>query len=231
MKVAIMQPYLFPYIGYFQLIDSVDLFIIYDNIKYTKKGWINKNRFLRNGSIASFSVNLNRDSDFLNIVDRRISNDFNKNKLLNRFKESYRKAPYFEQAFCLIERVILQQNANLFMFIYNSILEVCNYLLIDSKIMISSNIKINHSLRKQDKVIAICQEVGADCYVNAIGGQQIYSKDEFNMYGIELSFLKSHPFKYKQFDNEFVPGLSIIDVMMFNSRDKIRENICNYNLI
>src|SRR5437016_10802468 len=106
MRVAIMQPYFFPYIGYFQLIHSVDLFIIYDNIKYTKKGWINRNRFLRNGAEVVFTVPLRKDSDFLNVKDRTVAGDFGRGKLVNQLREAYRRAPHFDHAFPVVERSV-----------------------------------------------------------------------------------------------------------------------------
>src|ERR1700680_880113 len=99
MRTAIMQPYFFPYIGYFQLIDSVDLFIVYDNIKYTKKGWINRNRILLNGKDVTLSLPLKSDSDFLDIRDRELAADFNREKLVNQLSGAYRRAPYFRQVF------------------------------------------------------------------------------------------------------------------------------------
>ena len=97
MKLAIMQPYFLPYIGYFQLIAAVDQFIVYDNIKYTKKGWINRNRLLQNGTDTVFSIPLSKDSDALDIRERQIAADFRRDKLLKQIAEAYRKAPYFGQ--------------------------------------------------------------------------------------------------------------------------------------
>lgn len=231
MKTAIMQPYFFPYIGYFQLVNAVDIFIVYDNIKYTKKGWINRNRFLCNRTDAIFSIPLKKGSDSLAIRDREIANEFNKNKLLNQFSGAYKSSPYFEQAFIIIEKIIQYDEINLFQYIYNSIIEICRYLKINSEIIISSSIEQEPSLKKQDRVIALCQQVGANRYINAIGGQSLYKKKEFNQNGIDLYFIKSQPITYKQFSNEFVPWLSIIDVMMFNSVDLIRAYLDRYNLI
>src|SRR5258705_11030314 len=99
MRLAVMQPYFFPYIGYFQLIAAVDLFIVYDNIKYTKKGWINRNRMLRNGKDVMFSVPLKNDSDYLDVCERELAADFNRDKLFNQLKGAYRGAPNFSQTF------------------------------------------------------------------------------------------------------------------------------------
>lgn len=232
MKIGIMQPYFFPYIGYFQLIQAVDQFIVYDNIKYTKKGWINRNRYLQNGADVLFSIPIKKDSDFLDVKDREVSADFKKDKLLNQIREAYRRSPYFEQAFSLVEKVVCGKEKNLFSYIHNSIMETCEYMGIDTEIVVSSHLQIDHSLQGSDKVIALCKCSKADVYINPIGGKELYSKDVFSAYGIELKFLKTRPLEYKQFNHEFVPWLSIIDIMMFNSKEKISESILNnYDLI
>lgn len=227
MKIGIMQPYFFPYIGYFQLINSVDVFVIYDNIKYTKKGWINRNRILQNGKDAIFSLPLKNGSDSLDICDRELAADFSRNKLLNRIKAAYHRAPYIEQVFPLIERVVLYGDNNLFRFLHHSIIATCKYLGIDTEIRISSGIDIDHSLKNQDRVIALSEALGATTYVNATGGVELYSKSFFSDKGIELKFIKSKPFEYAQFDNNFVSWLSIIDVMMFNSVAVVNEYLDN----
>lgn len=232
MKLAIMQPYLLPYIGYFQLIAAVDVFLIYDNIKYTKKGWINRNRMLLNGTDAMFSVSLKKDSDSLDVVERELSADFNREKLLNQFKGAYASAPYFTQTFPLLEQIVHNKENNLFRFIQHSIIDLCEHLDINTEIRVSSQIDINHDLKSQDKVLALCEATGASTYYNAIGGMELYSADDFRSRGIDLRFIKSKPFTYTQLGNEFVPWLSIADVLMFNPLDTVRECIFNnYELI
>ena len=216
MKVAIMQPYFLPYIGYFQLIAAVDVFIVYDNIKYTKKGWINRNRMLQNGKDVMFSLPLKGDSDSLDVWERELAADFNRNKLLNQFKGAYRRAPYFEQAYPLIEQIIQYEDVNLFRFLHHSIVKTCAHLGVTTDIRNSSDIAIDHGLKNQDKVLALCEAVGARTYVNAIGGMELYSKEAFQEQCIELKFIKSPSFEYVQFGAPFVPWLSIVDVMMFN---------------
>lgn len=232
MRLAIMQPYFFPYIGYFQLIAAVDLFIVYDNIKYTKKGWINRNRMLQNGKDMMFSLPLKSDSDYLDVCERELAADFNRVKLLNQFNGAYRRAPYFAQTFPLVEQIVRYEDMNLFHFLHHAIVKTCEHLGITTEIRISSGIVIDHHLKNQDKVLALCEEVSARAYVNAIGGMELYSKATFQEKGVELKFIQSKPFEYAQFGNEFVPWLSIIDVMMFNSLDTIQTCIStNYELI
>ena len=227
-----MQPYFFPYIGYFQLIAAVDLFIVYDNIKYTKKGWINRNRMLHNGKDVTFSLPLKSDSDYLDVVERELAADFNRDKLLSQFKGAYRRAPYFEQTFPLVEQIVRYGDANLFRFLHHAIVKTCEHLGITTEIRISSDVAIDHDLKTQDKVLALCAAVGASTYVNAIGGMEMYSKEAFREKSIDLKFVQSKPFEYAQFGAVFVPWLSIIDVMMFNPLDTIQACIStNYELI
>lgn len=227
-----MQPYFFPYIGYFQLMAAVDLFIVYDNIKYTKKGWINRNRMLKDGKDVMFSAPLKGDSDALDIRDRELATDFNRDKLLNQFKAAYRPAPYFAQTFPLVEEIVRYEDKNLFRFLHHSIVKTCKHLGITTEIRASSEFVIDHDLRSQDKVLALCQAAGARTYINTIGGIELYSKEVFHQKDIELKFIQSKPFQYSQFRNEFVSWLSIVDVMMFNPSDRIQAWIAtNYELI
>jgi hypothetical protein len=227
-----MQPYFMPYIGYYQLIAAVDLFIVYDNIKYTKKGWINRNRMLQNGRDVIFSLPLKSDSDYLDVRERELAADFNRDKLLNQLKGAYRRAPYFMQTLPLVEQIVRCDDANLFRFLHISITKTCEHLGITTEIRNSSSIAIDHDLKNQDKVLALCAAVGASTYVNAIGGRELYSKETFRERGIDLQFIQSKPFEYPQLGDAFVPWLSIIDVMMFNSLDSIRTCITtNYELI
>jgi len=224
-KLAIMQPYFMPYIGYFQLIGAADVFVLYDNIKYTKKGWINRNRFLRNGADAMFSLPLKKDSDFLDVGERELAEDFNRDKFLNQLRGAYARAPHFKETLPLLEQIVRFEDHNLFRFIHHSIVCICRYLDIRAEIRISSHISINHELKSQDKVIALCQELGADNYINSIGGIELYAKEEFRVRGIELHFLKTHLKEYTQFGDPFVPWLSIVDVLMFNPIESIIEGI------
>ncbi|HPH92274.1 MAG TPA: WbqC family protein [Ferruginibacter sp.] len=234
MRIAIMQPYLFPYIGYFQLMNAVDEFIVYDNIEFTKKGWINRNRILVNGLAAYISFPLKKDSDYLQVKDRYLADNWpeERKKLRNKIAEVYRKAPQFKSAFPVIESAIEFPNNNLFTFALHSLETIKNYLAIQTPIIISSTIDIDHSLKSADKVIAICKKRNAEEYINPIGGTDLYNKEEFLNNGLSLHFLKTGEVHYKQFENEFVPFLSIIDVMMFNSKEEIKNHIENsYKLV
>jgi hypothetical protein len=231
--IAIMQPYFMPYIGYWQLMAAVDQFVVYDNIQYTKKGWINKNRFLRNGSAAVFSLPLKRGSSFLNVKDRYLSDDFQKEaaRLLRQIEGSYKHAPNFEATFTLFEKCMTYDNKNLFDFIYNSIIVIKEHMGIKTRIIISSSINIDHSLLSADKVKAICHALKAKKYINPIGGSELYSKNDFHSDGIELLFHQSLPVKYKQFEHKFQPWLSVIDVLMFNCKDQLSACLKKYEFL
>lgn len=233
MKIAIMQPYFFPYIGYFQLMDAVDEFVVYDNIEFTKKGWINRNRILSNGKDAYITLPLKKDSDFLDIKDRFLADAWPEERqaMINRIKEAYRKAPYFEFSYPVVEKILSCEEKNLFKFIYNSIILVKDYLGIKTPLVISSTIGIDHKLKSDKKVMAICRARHADAYLNPIGGTELYDKNIFLSEGIDLEFHKTAEVNYKQFDNEFLPFLSIIDVMMFNPKEKIREYLKTFSII
>ncbi len=232
MKVAIMQPYFFPYIGYFQLINSVDNFVIYDNIEFTKKGWINRNRILVNGTDKFISLPIKKDSDYLHVKDRKLSSiwEFERKKMLNRIFESYKKAPCFEDIYEMIKSCIMYEDTNLFNFILHSLKTVLNYLNIKNNIIVSSTLPVDHGLKNEQKVITLCKHLHADIYINPIGGIDLYSKEKFQLNNLELQFQKSSSISYAQFGNTFIPGLSIIDVMMFNKKEDINIHLNSYSL-
>jgi hypothetical protein len=232
MKLAIMQPYFLPYIGYYQLIGAVDLFIVYDNIKYTKKGWINRNRMLVNGSDVMFSLALKKDSDALDICDRELAGDFDRAKLLNQWRGAYGRAPFFKDTFPLLEEIVGFQDPNLFRYLFNSLRRTCAHLGLKTTFKISSEVAIDHSLKNQDKVLALCQALSAQKYINAIGGLELYDSDAFAACGIEFKALQTKPFPYDQFGQAHVPYLSIVDLLMFNPVSKLQEIIAgNYDLV
>jgi hypothetical protein len=233
MKIAIMQPYFVPYIGYFQLINAVDQFVIYDNIKYTKKGWINRNRILVDGKDEYITLPIRKDSDYLNVDHRKLADSFidDKNKILRKLAYAYRKAPHYDAVYALMERILEKPENNLFEFIYKSVLEICRFLEINTKFVISSTLPVDHELKSQDRVIAICKALNTTTYINPPGGVELYSKETFNENNIALEFLQPEPIQYQQFKNEFIASLSIIDVMMFNSTEEIKKLLASFYTI
>lgn len=233
MKIAIMQPYFLPYIGYFQLMNAVDRFVIYDNIKYTKKGWINRNRILVNGIDEYITLPLKKGSDFLHVDKRELPDGFEeeRKKIIRKVAEAYKRAPQYEVVLPLFQKILVYPETNLFRYIHNSIREVSIYLEIDTPILISSSIPADHQLKAQERVIDICHALDATVYINPPGGVDLYSEEDFQLQNIELRFLQTGGISYTQFGNEFISNLSILDVMMFNDRSEIRNFLNSYTLI
>jgi hypothetical protein len=229
MKIAIMQPYLFPYIAYWQLIKAVDKFIIYDDINFINKGYINRNNILVNDKSYQFTLEIIGASQ--NKLINEIQIGKNSNKILKSIEYNYKKAPYFKNAFPLLEDIFNQKEKNLAKFIGYSLKKISNYFEIDTSFVYSSEIEKNSNLKNQDKIIDICEKLNAKEYINLIGGRELYKKEEFISRNIELSFIDTRPEKYQQFNNKFTTSLSIIDIMMFNNKVKINNMLNNYQLI
>jgi len=232
-KTAIMQPYFLPYIGYWQMINAVDTFVVYDNIEYTKKGWFNRNRILVNGHDQLFTIPIKKDSDYLPVNQRFLGDNSSDEiaRTLRVIQTNYKKAPQYTVAYPVIETCFLFPEKNLFAYSLHSIKLICEYLGIDTNIVVSSTVDIDHSLKAEKKVLAICKAENTETYINAIGGMELYDKEEFKSNDIELQFIKSNPIEYKQFNDAFVPWLSIIDVMMFNDKPAIKQMLEEYTLV
>jgi hypothetical protein len=232
MKLGIMQPYFLPYIGYWQLMNSVDKFVVYDDVDYIKQGWINRNRIIENKSVNYITLPIEKlgSNKLINNI-KIFQPEKNKEKLLQRIKLSYKKAPYYNDVENLIEKIILNNEKNLSKYIINSLRLINNFLQLNTEIIVSSEINKDTHKKGQEKVIEICKKMKADHYINPIGGTELYDKKIFEKEGIKLNFIKTADIKYKQFNNEFIPNLSIIDVMMFNSKEEIKDMLEKYTLI
>ncbi len=232
MRIAVMQPYLFPYIGYFQLINAVDRFVLLDDVNYIKKGWINRNRILVNSKEHLFTVPVKGVSQNRLISELfLVEEDKWKTKLLRTMEESYRKASQFKDVISLFNQIIYSKELSLSKFILYSLEQINNYLGITTEIVASSSIYGNTCLKGEERIIDICKKEKADVYINAIGGLALYSGEKFIRSGIELKFIKPLSIEYPQYDNQFVAWLSIIDVMMFNSMEKLKSLIRRYELL
>ena len=231
MKLGIMQPYFFPYLGYFQLINAVDKYVVYDDVAYIKGGWINRNNILLNNKAHLITLPLENSSSFRNINEIEITkNEKVKSKLLKTINAAYLKAPYFKEIMPMIENLIIN-NTNIALLNYNLIVDINNYLGVNTEIILSSNIKKNNELKAQDKVLHINKLLNSDTYYNAIGGMELYDRNVFKQNGIELKFLKMKEVKYKQFSDEFTPYLSIIDVLMFNNKEKVQSLLTEFEVV
>ena len=229
MKLGIMQPYFMPYLGYWQLIKAVDKFVIYDDVNFIKGGWINRNNILLNNQ--RFLINLLLSGASSNKLINEIGVQENQIKLIKTIESAYKKAPMFDSVFPVFLQIISFEDKNLAKLLGNSLIEVAKYLEIETEFVYSSDVEKNNSLRAQDKILHICTLLGAKQYINAIGGQELYDKESFDSQGLKLNFIKSELPPYKQFNNEFIPGLSIIDVLMFNSVEDVNLMLDKYTLV
>ena len=229
MKLAIMQPYFMPYIGYWQLMAAVDTYVVYDDVNYIKGGWVSRNNILLNGQKHMFTITLNGASSNKLFNEITIKDDFKKFSRL--IESAYRKAPYYAEINALLEKIYNYEDKSLGAFMRNSFQVVLDYLEIDTKLVLSSTIEKDNSLRGKDKVKHICHLLGADTYYNAIGGQELYDKEDFKADGIDLHFVKTELSPYPQLKNDFVPGLSMIDVLMFNDPIEVKQLLTNYKLV
>ncbi len=230
-KVGIMQPYFMPYIGYWQLINAVDIFVILDDVNYIKKGWINRNRILINGQEKFFIIPLEKVSQNKKINELDIFQPGQTKKdLWKKIELSYKRADEYDNAAKLLKRVIDEGSIKISKYIENSIRSVCKEFDIDTKIMVSSEIVKDNSLTGRDKIIEICKKLGGDFYINPIGGKELYDKDFFHGYDVELKFIMTEDIVYKQGEKEFHPFLSFIDMLCWNDKERIGEYLTKYTL-
>lgn len=224
-KIAAMQPYLFPYLGYFQLIAAADAFVIGDNLQYVKESWINRNRILVSRQEKLLTFPLKKSAHTARINERFFADDFDQEiaSILARIATSYRKAPCFKQAYPLLESVLRHDERNLSRYAEHAIASLCAYIGIDTPLHTASRLGIGECTDKQDRVVRTVSRLGGTVYINPIGGLSLYDADYFRAHGIELLFHKMGDVRYRQFGDAFHPSLSIIDVLMFNSREQVRD--------
>lgn len=228
-----MQPYLFPYIGYWQLLYAVDKYVILDDVNYISRGYINRNNILINGKANRFTVPLLHASQNRLISETKLNFQLSeKLKFLDKVKFAYKKAPFFDEAYYIVEKVVMNDTDDVTDYIVFSMELIKHYLEIDTPIYKSSLIEKNPELKAQDRIISICKSLGGDTYINSSGGRSLYSHEKFANESLELFFLDAmmDKIKYKQFSNDFVNYLSIIDVLMFNDVPSIQEFLTMYEL-
>jgi hypothetical protein len=228
---AIMQPYFFPYIGYFQLMNAVDTFVFYDDAQYMKGGWINRNRILVNGAPAWLTLPIRSASLKLPINQRHYLLSVDAIAAVKmRLQMCYRKAPAFDDMYPFLCGLFDYADSNVSTFNANLLTALARKLGITCRFLASSSMDTRMHLKSQSKVIDICRQIGADDYINPIGGMKLYEDAGFSEHGITLKFLQANPTCYAQFGTEPVPSLSIIDVLMFNSIEQARTMLANYRI-
>jgi hypothetical protein len=234
MKLAIMQPYFFPYLGYYQLVGAVDFFIFYDDVNFIRKGWINRTNIVSKEGKLLLSISLSRSSQnkYINEIELIGIQD----KIIKSIEYTYKKAPYFQSVFPMIESCIKAPYRIISEYAANSIMTVSKYLDLKTEFSFSSDShKSTGGYAKARRLIDICRKENADIYINSIGGQAIYTKEEFEKHGIQLFFLKNNDnLNYNQNPirkDTFEPNLSIIDVLMFNDKETVKEMLNNFALL
>lgn len=233
-KTAIMQPYFMPYIGYFQLIYAVDTFIVLDDVNFIMKGWINRNDILLNGGKHLFTIPLEKPSQNKLILETKLNfSDKEKNTFLKTLQTAYKKAPFYKQVYPLLEEIILSEETDLTTFLIHSLKTVLSYLSIKKEILKSSETEKDNTLKAQNRILELCKITHTQTYINPIGGVELYNQADFEQLGINLRFIETQFDKitYKQFKNDFVSGLSMIDILMFNSVPDIHYFLKQYKLI
>lgn len=231
-KVGVMQPYFVPYIGYWQLMNAVDEYVIYDDVNYINRGWINRNRILVNNEPQYINLLLsgasqNRLINEISLAD----NTVNFKKIFRTIELNYKKAPFYKEVLDLLEKILNNSQTNLALFLYDQIKWLAEYMEMDTRFILSSSIKKDNSLRGQEKILDICRCLQGTEYYNAIGGQDLYSKEKFEENGIKLFFLETDAIRYHREGNLFVGGLSILDVLMYNDKEQINHLLNQYKLI
>ena len=222
MKLAIMQPYFFPYIGYFQLLNAVDKFVFYDDVNYIKGGWINRNRLFLAGAVRYITVPLAGASSFEKIskICVKTGDEWVKS-MLSSVSQSYCKAPFYKPVQDLLEGVLGSHNGNIAALAKNSIIAVADYIGISTDFVHSSVIYGNQEKNGVERVLDICRIETADEYWNLPGGRSLYSTDVFEKNGIDLKFVDVSIQPYQQHTTEFQSGLSVLDVLMYNEPSNV----------
>ena len=222
-----MQPYFFPYLGYFQLIRTVDAFVVYDDVNFINRGWINRNYILGNAEKQRITLPL------LGASQNKLINQIEvggPHKILKSISHSYAKAPHFDAVYPLLEDILSQTEKNLAHFLDYQLRRICDHLGLSQQWYLSSSLAKDNGLRGQDKILSICEKLGATHYINVPGGKELYDQYSFEARGITLSFIQPKPTTYKQFTNDFIPSLSIIDAIMFNDKSQCEVLLDQYDL-
>jgi hypothetical protein len=231
MKLAIMQPYFFPYLGYYQLLHAANGFVFLDNVNYINKGWINRNNILINGKASLFTIPLSNASQNELIQNVQIFNaEIWRGNFFKTLEMNYKKAPFFSSACDLIRVCMSNDQTSISDWAMNSIVQVTKYLDLNVDFFKASQLNNLHG-KGEERIISINENFGATQYINPIGGKELYDASNFSKKGIELFFIEMNQISYSQGKNVFVPNLSMIDVLMWNDPDNIRSMLSKYKLV
>ncbi|WP_158774253.1 WbqC family protein [Cobetia sp. L2A1] len=235
MNIVIMQPYLLPHLGYFQLMHACDEFLIFDDVSYIPRGFINRNSVLLNGKAHRFTLSVPQASP--NRLISELSFASTQEPLLETLRHAYAKAPYFAQVMPLLQTILRYEERRIAPFCQHSFEQICRYLGIRCRFYKTSEIDHDRRLKGQARLIDLASRRGASRYINSIGGRKLYSATAFNDADMALAFLSSHPCVHAQSSPTsrthapFVPGLSIVDVLMWCSPQDIAAQLEEYALV
>lgn len=207
----------------------VDKYVIFDDVNYIKRGWSARNNILVNSLKHLFNISVEGGSQNNLYTQVVVSDDFS--KLRKTLEMSYKKAPFYVETMELLERVFGCEDRRFNYFVKNSFQIILNYLGVKTELLLSSELPNNKELKGQDKILDICKLLGANEYYNAIGGQELYDRKVFADNGIELGFIESTLVPYPQLSKEFEPGLSMIDVLMMNSKEEVNKLLNAFSII
>lgn len=229
--IAIMQPYLFPYLGYFQLIQAVEHFILLDDVHFIKRGWIHRNRILWQGAPLLFTWPLAHISQN-RLINQHQFCHFEKTQQhwCQLIRRAYAKAPYFNSVFSLLQEIGSVAQTGLVPFIHRSLQAISHFLEIKVPFYLSSECDIDKTLRGEARILALCHFFGATRYINLSGGLGLYQPVHFEKQQVQLQFIQMEDIVYPQGGTPFVPALSIVDVLMFNPPEKRANFLAAYTL-
>lgn len=228
---AMMQPYLFPYLGYFQLIAASDVFVLLDDVQYIKRSWINRNQVLVNGQAKLITFPLRKGSQTDLINQRQLCDDLEQETLLKMLERCYAKAPHRAEVMALLQEILANPERNLALFTENSIRRICCYLEIDTPMFRGSELADTRHMDKQERIIYLARKLDCNRYLNPIGGLELYCAALFRDHGLQLNFLRMDDLTYPQLKHPFVPYLSIIDVLMFNDRPTVQGMLKRFSVL
>jgi hypothetical protein len=230
MIVAIMQPYFFPYIGYFQLMSAVDTFVIYDDVQYINRGWVNRNRIASRGLVQWLTMPVSKAPREWPINKRHYVDDSKvRARLVEKVQRTYSQSAFFDAVFPELEDLINYADCNVARHNANSLTSLARKLGVDCRVVKSSEIEKPSGLKGAAKIIDICDRIGARHYINSIGGRLLYDANEFRRRSIELLFLETQvPPQQLSVGPQY---LSIIDSLMREGPVASRQALAEYRLL
>jgi len=231
-SIAIMQPYFLPYLGYFQLLSACDTFIFLDDVNYIKRGYINRNRILINNDEYLFTLPVEKSSQYKKINQLQLHQpEIYIRKISKQIRFAYKQAPFYKEVYPFFDDILKPFSDLLCDFVSGTVMDVAAELGICCEFKHASSYYLDGNIDKDMRIYNLCKRQKGQCYINPIGGVDLYCPQKFSDLGLDLYFLKMNQIQYPQFNKSFIANLSIIDVLMFNGWKKCRKLLRDYQLI